>query len=120
MSVEATGLDETREKFNELGVEVKVTTVPEIVLEAGELLSSKAQSYAPVDTGYLRDSIDIVDVGDNYVVVAAQAEYAIFVEEGTSKMDAQPFMAPAKAETESELPSIAEGKVNDTISSIFG
>lgn len=53
-----------------------------------------AQSLAPVRSGALRDSIDGT-VGPNQIRVFADTDYASFVEEGTSKQPAQPFMKPA-------------------------
>ena len=55
-----------------------------------------ARLDAPVDTGYMRASGTVnMSLGD--VVsgeVTFSAEYAIFVEEGTSKMAGRPFLRP--------------------------
>jgi len=57
-----------------------------------------AKRIVPVQTGALRDSIDgrVTPAG---VEVFASAPHARFVEEGTSKQAAQPFMAVAWAAT---------------------
>ena len=59
---------------------------------------SAARTRAPVDTGFLRSSITgDWQVDGQHVTgeVRAGAEYAYFVENGTSKMAAQPYMTPA-------------------------
>jgi len=53
-----------------------------------------AKALAPVRTGELRDSIDGT-VTPHGVRVFADADHARFVEEGTTKMPAQPFLEPA-------------------------
>jgi HK97 gp10 family phage protein len=51
-------------------------------------------SLVPVDTGELRDSIDYNVEADGSLNFEATAEYAGYVEFGTSKMSAQPFFMP--------------------------
>ncbi len=79
-------------------------------------IAERAKEIVPVRTGHLLDSIDPVfdeDVEDpdgnngsqrafEPVQVVADTPYASFVEFGTSKMSAQPFMGPAGEETEPE------------------
>lgn len=57
-----------------------------------------AQTNAPVDTGSLRASIGAEMTGPLSGVVPSHAEYSMYVEYGTSRMGAQPFLTPA-AET---------------------
>lgn len=59
-----------------------------------------AQDKCPVDTGLLRDSIfAIADASGGAhrrtLIVGADAPYAYFVETGTARMRAQPFLRPA-------------------------
>jgi HK97 gp10 family phage protein len=58
-----------------------------------------AKVYAPVDTGFLKNSIHTVITTNRLRVYAAEviaeAEYASFVEHGTSRMSPQPYMQPA-------------------------
>ena len=61
-----------------------------------------AKLYCPVDTGRLRASIGFQVLSPNSVIVATginptdkPVNYAAFVEFGTLKMSAQPFMRPA-------------------------
>jgi len=61
-----------------------------------------AQIKAPVDTGYLRSSIQQekqATVADMEAVNAVGAEYGIYQELGTIRQAAQPYMLPAFVET---------------------
>lgn len=53
-----------------------------------------AQRRAPFRTGRLRRSIGSRRTADS-VIIEATADYAAYVELGTSKMAAQPFLRPA-------------------------
>ena len=72
------------------------------------LLSAKdvAISLCPADTGELRESIDcVVEAGDAGAVgrLAAGAAHAAFVELGTHKMAARPYLYPACAQSTSAI-----------------
>lgn len=54
-----------------------------------------AQGRVPVDTGYLKNSLQIFSEGALTHGVRAGAEYAIYVEFGTRHMAAQPYLIPA-------------------------
>lgn len=54
---------------------------------------SDAKAAAPVDSGTLRDSIQIQG-GRGYRIIRATAPYAFYVEFGTSDTAPQPFMWP--------------------------
>jgi HK97 gp10 family phage protein len=58
-----------------------------------------AKQNAPVDTGFMRSSIVTHITTNNWRVYAAEviaeAEYAWWVEHGTTRMAPQPFMQPA-------------------------
>lgn len=56
-----------------------------------------AKKLAPVDTGRLRKSITHA-VDGNDVYIGSNVEYAPYVELGTSKQKAQPFLKPAATE----------------------
>lgn len=66
------------------------------VKEVSELIALDAQGRAPVRTGNLRSSIGSSSQKKEGEVFAG-AEYAAFVEYGTYKMPAQPFLGPAVA-----------------------
>lgn len=62
-----------------------------------ETFISIARELVPVDTGYLRSTIDASTDGWNCSAVAS-AEYAEYVEYGTWRMRAQPYFEPALEE----------------------
>lgn len=69
------------------------------VQRAAEHVADLARQLTPVDTGALRASIR-VEAGPSETSRAVVAggsgvDYAVFVEYGTSRMAAQPFMTPA-------------------------
>lgn len=67
----------------------------------GLRVQNAARELCPVDTGRLRASIVSVPGRDTigpYVEVGTNVEYAPFVEYGTSRAPAQPFLRPALAE----------------------
>lgn len=62
----------------------------------GEGMVEDARSFVPVDTGQLRDSIGYTyNVKTKRLNLYADKYYALFVEYGTSRMKAQPFLRPA-------------------------
>lgn len=65
----------------------------------GLLAENYAAKECPVDTGNLRGSITYeVDTADNAVYIGTNVEYAPYVELGTSRQKAQPFLRPAASE----------------------
>jgi HK97 gp10 family phage protein len=66
---------------------------------AAEIVKQEAQAIVPVDTGDLLLSIGLTESIDNgksvTVGVIATAPYSAFIEFGTVKMSAQPFLRPA-------------------------
>lgn len=78
---------------------------------AAEQMVSGATSIVPVLTGNLRDSISAGQASANGVEIVAEAEYAAYVELGTSKMNAQPYMRPS-------IPEAINALVNTAIQEI--
>lgn len=83
------------------------------VLRALEAIGMTAQMYvagkAPVDTGRLRNSITYqVEAATNTVHVGTNVEYARYVEEGTYKQRAQPYLRPGITDHIDEYQRIAE------------
>ncbi|WP_375374084.1 HK97-gp10 family putative phage morphogenesis protein [Hymenobacter aerilatus] len=68
----------------------------EVVAETLLLIESDAKELAPVDTGRLRSSIH-TEISSNGLsgVVGTNVSYAPFVELGTTRQRAQPFLFPA-------------------------
>lgn len=93
-----------------------------------------AQGAAAVDTGYMRDHIYAVTAeGSTYqegplslpevakpdddmtAFVASGASYSVYVEYGTHKMAAQPFMTPMAEELRAKLPDILANAINSGV-----
>lgn len=71
------------------------------VLRLGHKAARNMRQLAAVDTGRMRNSIGVNTGRDGrgmYVDVGPSVEYAIFVEYGTSRMEAQPFVRPGLAQ----------------------
>lgn len=65
------------------------------VRKAATDIEAGAKAIAPVDTGNLRNSIGTSMHGPLSAEVGPTAHYGIYVEFGTYKMAAQPYMGPA-------------------------
>lgn len=86
------------ENYYDNGLARISAAVPEILgkgIRAGaERVRDRAKSACPVRTGALRNSISVSSDGMR-AEVSANTNYAAFVEFGTSKMRAQPYLTPA-------------------------
>ena len=69
-------------------------TVTKALTEAALIVEGAAKNLSPVDTGNLKGSITHA-VGKDDARVGTNVEYAPYVEYGTSKMAAQPYLRPA-------------------------
>lgn len=58
-------------------------------------IEAEAKLKVPVDTGALKNSIQVWFEGDLHAFIAPHMEYGHFVEFGTRKMAARPYMTPA-------------------------
>ena len=80
--------------------------------KALEIIGGKAESYAkrlcPVDTGNLRNSITHQQMNENTEVVGSNVDYAPYVELGTHRMAAKPFLRPAAEGHTTEYKAIIE------------
>lgn len=75
--------------------------------EIGMIAEGYAKRKCPVDTGNLRSSITHqVDYQGKKVYVGTNVEYAPYVEMGTSKQTAQPYLRPAAQEHSSTYKAI--------------
>lgn len=100
ISVEIEGTKELEKAFARLGKQAS-EHLEESVLSGAEIIRQSAIQKAPYKTGNLRGNIEKatslksfgrveVDIGPN-----RKAWYAHFLEYGTSKMPAKPFLRPA-------------------------
>lgn len=75
----------------------------------GAFVETEAKLRATEDTGTLRRSINFVtEEKDNKVTIGTNVEYAEYVELGTSKQEAQPYLTPAVEENIKDIESIAK------------
>ena len=95
--------DHTQEAL-ELMIQAKDRALEAVGLQ-GEMY---AKMLCPVDTGRLRNSITHTSDGE-YAYIGTNVEYAPYVEFGTSKMAAQPFIRPAAEDHAEEY-----GQIFDT------
>ena len=75
----------------------------------GFLVEGRAKLNAPVDTGVLRGSIRHNVNGDS-VVIGTDVEYALVVEKGSSRHQAQPYLTPAVEDNVSLIKQIIESE----------
>ena len=85
----------------------------EAIKRSLEAIGLQAEGYAkmlcPVDTGNLRNSITHeVDVADKKAYIGTNVEYAAYVEYGTSRMRAQPYLKPAVVDHADEYSKMVE------------
>lgn len=85
----------------------------EAIERALEAIGLQCEGYAkmlcPVDTGRLRNSIThSVDASEQKVYVGTNVEYAAYVEMGTSRTKAQPYLQPAVVNHADEYCEMAE------------
>lgn len=80
--------------------------------KVGLVAEGYAKRLCPVDTGRLRNSIThVLDSGGRAVYVGTNVEYAPYVELGTSRQKAQPYLRPAAVDHVSEYRGIIEGEL---------
>lgn len=73
--------------------------------EMGNAVCASAKARCPVRTGNLRDSLG-VQSGDGYVDVGTAVDYGKYVELGTCRMRAQPYLMPALEENQGSFGDI--------------
>lgn len=73
---------------------------------------SAAKDMAPVDSGYMRDTIKYDFIEDG-VLFSATSGYSLFVEYGTVNQQAQPFLGPALDSHRNHLKQLIERAFNE-------
>jgi len=104
IKVKIDGVEEVVTNLNMINSDIRNKVQKELII-AGINVQNGAKKRCPVDTGTLRNSIAVkktddleVEVGTYLPETGAYMPYAAFVEYGTSKMKAQPFLFPAYEE----------------------
>lgn len=91
------GMAKLQAQLMEIGLEF----TPQNLMPGAAIILARAQELCPVDTGFLRDSA-FMQISSDDVEIGFSAEYASYVEFGTRKMQAQPFLRPAFDDAELE------------------
>lgn len=65
------------------------------VKDAADEIVERAKIAAPVDTGFLQDSIEATHPEELTSIVTVGAEYGVYVELGTVFRAARPYLGPA-------------------------
>lgn len=68
-----------------------------------------------IDTGNLKGSIKVGEVTDNHAVLEANANYAGYLEFGTRRMAARPFMRPAVLDHIDEIEASMTAVVDEAL-----
>ena len=79
------------------------------------IILPEMQRLTPVDTGALKNSERVERHGDDVLLIAGdgqQVDYPFYVELGTSKMSAQPYMRPALDNKIDEALAFAAEEIN--------
>jgi HK97 gp10 family phage protein len=102
-----------------MGVEVTFTNNADKALEerkhkmemaltaVGAAAEGHAKDYCPVDTGRLRNSISNTH-DDDSAYIGSNVEYAAYVELGTSRRKAKPYLKPAVTQHTAEYKSLVQ------------
>lgn len=95
------GGDELARQLERLGERIAGRLLTEAAMVAAEVVREEAKQRAPVRTGNLRDHIDVEIAktqphkAEVHVGPTKEAFYGMFIEAGTSKMPARPYLRPA-------------------------
>jgi HK97 gp10 family phage protein len=109
------GFDELAAAFASWADRLESDAGPNIVQRCLDIAESIAVQDVPVDTGTLRDSIHQEIVSDLVGQLVADTDYAGYVEFGTSKMGAQPYMQPAADEVEQNIQDITIEEIQNAL-----
>lgn len=81
--------------------------IEQALIAIGAAAEGHAKDYCPVDTGRLRNSISNTHDKDT-AYIGSNVEYAAYVELGTSKRKAKPYLKPAVTQHTAEYKELAE------------
>jgi len=92
---------------------------PEDLQRGAMVILDRAQQLVPVDTGYLHNSA-FIQVQSDDVLFGFEAHYASYVEFGTYKMAAQPYLRPAIDDAEQDALSAILVSIQSHLGDITG
>ncbi|QKY79501.1 hypothetical protein SEA_PHTOWN_18 [Streptomyces phage PHTowN] len=115
MGINARGIRGAQQRLRRLSDRLAGVT-DEAISEFADDVTNHMKGVVPVDTGRLRDSISKEKAGDSYTVGPRGVEYAEYVENGTSRSPAQPYVAPtiqwARANGPKRIARRIEGEIS--------
>jgi HK97 gp10 family phage protein len=126
VSVEISGSAELTARLENLASRMGELS-DEALVELAERIVDDAKALCPVDTGSLRRSIRYERDPDGSIVIAAggggvvnprtrrEVDYAAYVEFGTSRLPAQPFLQPALEKNLPNLEGLFSGKIEEAV-----
>jgi len=126
LSVEIAGSAELTARLENLASRIDEIS-DEALAELAERIVDDAKALCPVDTGSLKRSIRYERDPDGGVVIAAggggvvnprtrrEVDYAAYVEFGTSRTPAQPFLQPALEKNLPSLEALLSGKIEEAV-----
>ena len=88
------GLDELTSQIKRIADRIESKHIEILKLSAEETILPEAKRLVPVDTGELKDSLEIIETPQG-IELYAGTDHALPVEFGTAHMAAQPYMRPA-------------------------
>ncbi len=109
------GLEDAIRKTRAIAKSLEKVDV-EVILGSLEDMATYAREIVPVRTGRLRDSIEVSATAWGWSL-GASAPYASYVEFGTSRQAAQPYLAPAVLAILAEMDGRLEDAFNDFVGS---
>ena len=77
-------------------------------------MEADSKRLAPVDTGRLRNSINLTKINDYHYLLRDVVEYGVFNEWGTNKMSPTPFFRPSARMAKEEVITV-EGTVVEAL-----
>lgn len=111
-NIELSGVDEILNKLQKIGANVSKLE-NQALRNAAEPVLEDAKANAPVRTGKLKEGLKISSIkikeGMKYVLVGVDKSdnskifYSKFIEFGTTKMSARPFLGPAYEKNRREI-----------------
>ena len=118
------GLKDLAKNADNLKKSFAGTTLRTALRNGAKPVRDKAKASVPVDEGKLKRSIGIRAKvsrgGDGYADVGFSEFYGGFIELGTSRQQAQPFLRPALEGSEGEITAAFVAAMNATIAKALG
>lgn len=116
ITVYDTGIDDLMRRLDVIAQEPQYRFVRRKALRVGIRVAERyAKAKVPIDTGTLKGSIGVESVTDTEAVLVAKTDYAAYVEFGTRRMRARPFMRPAVLDHITEIEEVMTRVVDEAL-----